>query len=632
MTQDARSAVVTVAAFGAVLMAAKALTKDIDEKPRPAKEPVKPTRASLGSQLSPISEQKTGATSSSSNLEKAPDRPVGLMRAILMIRSMLSDDSASPSLRGPLILLALTLVCRSVGECVMGRLVTSIDQSIIQRKRSFSSLLSKFLLLSIPITACSHLSQFLSCVLAHRLRSRLTLAILSKVALSKVNLRTPEELADAEQLEAMVADAAGIASLIAQLATDRARRFLDGIGHAVTLTSDGSVLPLVVLAGWLTSSAAATKAANAGRQGLAKRAAEKELVVRKGISRLARHKESIAAWDGRASELAMFQRLLKAQEVARGERDALESLAGTVSSLGTRVLGTALGIFIGAQPFLKDSISSIAMPDVFSALWRVRTGVQFVGNFSASLEEDNGDQMKQLGIMTKRLFNGIRNQPAASGPAFKPREGSITLCAVTAVSPTDNSLIFQNLSVELFPGSLMLVTGQKGSGKSAFLRVIMGTWPIVMGEVLRPAKGVYCIPSKPYVVLESSLREQVIYPDPVSSVDSDKLLEAIKVARLNTLFGNSKSGALSDQEQQQLMIGRLVYHQPKFALLDECFKGLDTEFIVEILRYLRARKCAVILATGVAEQIKEKISFDVELNFANRKHELVFKDRTRVSE
>lgn len=185
----------------------------------------------------------------------------------------------------------------------------------------------------------------------------------------------------------------------------------------------------------------------------------------------------------------------------------------------------------------------------------------------------------------------------------------------------------------------MLVHGNRGCGKSALVKLLAGTWPVVMGEISRPKLGIHAVLSKPYLMLEAGLKEQIIYPESPENVNIEALNSAIQVARISHLFERKDSQAstlLSDAEQEKLMIARLIYHKPKFALLDDCFRHIETDHLRQILMYLRNELGAGILvacSTTLAETIRDNcgFKFDLELILPSGKqpprHELIMNSR-----
>ena len=606
--------------------------------------------ASLGAAAAVKTPRLPGINEKSSELITPPadapqaPRPAIVSTAVHLVSEILKAANQDAGLRVPIFLLGAALVGKSCGEFMMIRFISALDENIVRRgsRTSYFQLLTKFLIWSAPVALASQLSGFLVNIVSNRLRSRLTLSIIQNAALA--TLRQPTEVNDSERLDELTGDAAQLASVLTQTLSDRFRRICDFIlQFAVLSRRAGISAPLVMcIYLWLTSKVLTL--VKSAKPAAAKKAADRENVLRRAVARLCRHKDSVAVWGGEKAEAANFARLARGQELARNERDFVEFGSNLTGALSSKVVGSALGFALVARPFL-DTAEKVALmhshhldrvtPQVGGPLqyfWAGRVMYQLCSNFTQLLDDLNGDAATKVEGLARRVHQSVvSTQVPTPTTSVKTREGSVTLCDITVMSPTENLVLFKDLSIEIFPASLVLVTGPKSSGKSALLRVIMGSWPTMLGEVCRPASGVFCVPQKPYVVLESSLREQVIYPDPVSSCDNDWLMEVVKVAKLHHLFTapSSKSSSLSDAEQQKLMLCRLLYHKPQFALLDDSFKGLDAEYAIDILRHLKKTKCAVVLVCNqsLGDLLKAKHSCDAELVLSTKqppKHELTF--------
>jgi ABC-type uncharacterized transport system fused permease/ATPase subunit len=163
-----------------------------------------------------------------------------------------------------------------------------------------------------------------------------------------------------------------------------------------------------------------------------------------------------------------------------------------------------------------------------------------------------------------------------------------------------------------------------------------------MGEVSRPKEGVLCVPSKPYLLLEGSLKQQICYPDSDELIDQHRMDAAVEVARIGHLFtvngiarNTNGSAVMGEADQQKLMLARLVYHAPKYALLDDCWGKLEVSHFCAVLNYLKKELgCGIVLAGGasVVDPLKSPefgFPFDKELILSPRgkkppRHEIVF--------
>lgn len=163
---------------------------------------------------------------------------------------------------------------------------------------------------------------------------------------------------------------------------------------------------------------------------------------------------------------------------------------------------------------------------------------------------------------------------------------------------SSDSIVFDNVSVNVpsqDPGRLLVrdlsmrVPGSVsvfGHGKSSIARVLAGMWPTAGGTIWRPPcgrDGIVFIPQANYTV-QGTLAAQVVYPDLLSgkiALDEQltSILEEVGLGALVRRWGLHKTVnwdvVLSGGECQRLGFARVLYHLPKFAVLDETTSALD---------------------------------------------------------
>lgn len=181
----------------------------------------------------------------------------------------------------------------------------------------------------------------------------------------------------------------------------------------------------------------------------------------------------------------------------------------------------------------------------------------------------------------------------------------ITFKNVKLVTPADVTLI-ESLNFSIKPGEHLLIAGPNGSGKSSLFRMLGGLWPCKSGEIIIPtSENMFYLPQRAYLV-KGTLREQIIYPHSIEHFDQtiggktdDDLAEIMKLLKLDDLLTcpedwdtvKNWNEELSIGAQQRLAMARLFYHQPKFAVLDECTSAVSPE--MEQFVYEHAQKIGI---------------------------------------
>ena len=188
-----------------------------------------------------------------------------------------------------------------------------------------------------------------------------------------------------------------------------------------------------------------------------------------------------------------------------------------------------------------------------------------------------------------RGFDGVRLEQV---PIVAPR-----------LYPLGGDELLENLSMIVHSGDHLLITGPNGVGKSAIARVVAGLWPVYRGLVSRPRRtgvdGIMFVPQRPYLST-GTLRDQVIYPHTELDMRDEgrrdnELRKVLDEARLGYLpdreggWDTRKEwkDVLSGGEKQRMGITRLLWHEPRYAFVDEGTSAVSSD--VEGLLYERAK-------------------------------------------
>ncbi|KAG0232091.1 ATP-binding cassette sub- D member 3 [Actinomortierella wolfii] len=218
------------------------------------------------------------------------------------------------------------------------------------------------------------------------------------------------------------------------------------------------------------------------------------------------------------------------------------------------------------------------------------------GRYERTMVNKDGSSSTNKSVDTKGLKGKVVTQ-----------DGVIIFDKVPIVTP-NNDLLVKELSFKVTTGMNCLISGPNGCGKSSLFRILGDLWPLFGGTVTKPDPSkLFYVPQKPYLAL-GTFRDQVIYPDTKAQAaakgyDDRKLHELLDIVHLGYLIEREGgwdsvqdwADVLSGGEKQRVAMARLFYHQPQFAILDECTSAVSID--IEGIMYEHARAVGITLFT-----------------------------------
>lgn len=206
---------------------------------------------------------------------------------------------------------------------------------------------------------------------------------------------------------------------------------------------------------------------------------------------------------------------------------------------------------------------------------------------------------------------------AESGTAIRDFSGAIELKDLAFVYPGDSGPLFESLSVRVPAGSVLLVTGRNGTGKTTLARILCGLLEPARGQLL--ADGIDLRQIAPAwwrsqliyfpqdaQLLNATIRQNIIMPNP--DIAEERLQAILEAADLKSWLDSQPQGLethvlaggkhLSEGIRRRIALARALVTDGKLAVFDEPADGLDAEgraAMVRILMDLSKRGTTVVI-------------------------------------
>ena len=202
---------------------------------------------------------------------------------------------------------------------------------------------------------------------------------------------------------------------------------------------------------------------------------------------------------------------------------------------------------------------------------------------------------------------------------------------IIEVSNLNFENILKNISLEIYKGDFVAITGPNGGGKSTFIKLLLGILEQTNGNIKLFENSKYQIG---YVPQQAS-NIDIAFPATVDEIiktafaNKNSLFktitkeEKLNISSLMDLFEISNLKyklitELSGGQKQRVMIVRALANNPKLLILDEPDIGLDKksqkQFINSLKEINEKNKTTILFITHHLEEIDEFITKKFNIN------------------
>jgi len=295
------------------------------------------------------------------------------------------------------------------------------------------------------------------------------------------------------------------------------------------------------------------------------------------------------------------------------QTSASESAGGIGSFLGLlqKVLPSfALGL--GAWLAINDLISASM---VFAASMLITKAIapiqKILGHWKAIIGA------RQAFHRLNSLLVEYRAQ--SKGMALPAPNGQLVMEGLSLIPPGHKSAVVEGVSAELAPGSVTVIVGSMGCGKSSLARGLLGIWAPTTGSVRldgvemsswdRDEVG----PHVGYVAQDFGFFDGTVAQNiaRLGTVDPEQVVLAAQRVGMHEVILNFPQGyntplrdgstfMMSGGQKQRLAIARAIYNTPKLLVLDEPNSALDESgerLLGKLIRDLSALGTTIVAIT-----------------------------------
>jgi putative ATP-binding cassette transporter len=228
--------------------------------------------------------------------------------------------------------------------------------------------------------------------------------------------------------------------------------------------------------------------------------------------------------------------------------------------------------------------SAMAFAAVLGAFSLIVTQFETLSSFAAVTE--------RLDKIVAAIEQG--REPVPHGLQLVEDNTRVAYSGLTLWTRRERRPLIDNLSLEVLPGSSLLITGSDAASERALFLATAGLWEAGTGQIRRPgSERIYFVP-KDLLTVRCDIRSLLAVTTPErrhSDADIQTVLEKVGLESLGRRAGGLDAAVhgpsfLSPAELQLLVVARVLLASPQFVFLDRIGGDLGPDQLALVYRLL----------------------------------------------
>ncbi|KAG6092442.1 hypothetical protein E4U30_005419 [Claviceps sp. LM220 group G6] len=234
----------------------------------------------------------------------------------------------------------------------------------------------------------------------------------------------------------------------------------------------------------------------------------------------------------------------------------------------------------------------------------------------APIDNGNSRDTRQKLVSISATDRTEENPLTAELQSFKPTSSVISLTDA-AGGYSSGVMIVKNLNLDITRGKITMIVGPVGSGKSTFLKLLLGELPQVLGTITTQQSTCAFASQSPWIswgTVRSNILGMSLWNDKwyKSVVDACSLgVDFLDLPDGDQTRTGPRGSRLSGGQQMRVSLARALYSRKSLILLDDVLTGLDRATEASVLEtvfgcggIIKTIQSTAILATNTAGHLR----------------------------